>query len=244
MISIKSLTVAYDAHVALANVFLELPAGRLYGVLGPNGAGKSTLFKSILGLVQPTAGEVTIDGYPVATQQKRMAYIPQRGDVDWQFPATVLDVALMGRYPHRSPWQRITQEDRDLAMQALEDMGIGPLKNRQIGELSGGQQQRVFIARALAQQADLLFFDEPFVGVDISTEEKIMDILHRLRNEGRTLLVVHHDLAKVKEYFDHVILVNQRIIAFGPTEHVFTEENISRAYGGTLNILQRANRSS
>lgn len=238
MLTIKGLSIAYDRRPVLANLFLDVQPGKLYGVLGPNGAGKSTLFKVLLGLVQPDAGLLEMDGKPLEQSRRRMVYVPQRGDIDWQFPATVFDVTLMGRYPHRRPLQRLTAEDRSIALKALEDMGILHLRDRQIGELSGGQQQRVFIARALCQQGDMLFFDEPFVGVDVTTEEKIMQILKRLRDEGKTVLVVHHDLSTVRQYFDNIILINQRLVACGETEATFTQENIAKTYGGLLTLLQ------
>ncbi len=239
MISIKGLSVSYDRKMALSNVFSEVKEGSLFGLLGPNGAGKSTLFKAILGLIPVNTGKILVDGKPIKEQRKRVVYVPQKGDIDWQFPATVMDVVLMGRYPHLKLLQRISAHDKDLAMEALRNMGIEHLKNRQIGELSGGQQQRVFLARAVCQEADILLLDEPFVGVDITTEEKIVEILKSLADQGKTLLVVHHDLSKVADYFDHVILLNQRIIAAGKTETTFTEENISKAYGGQLTILHR-----
>ena len=238
MLTIKGLSIAYDRRPVLANLFLDVQPGKLYGVLGPNGAGKSTLFKVLLGLVQPDAGILEMDGKPLEQSRRRMVYVPQRGDIDWQFPATVFDVTLMGRYPHRRPLQRLSAEDRSIALKALEDMGILHLRDRQIGELSGGQQQRVFIARALCQQGDMLFFDEPFVGVDVTTEEKIMQILKRLRDEGKTVLVVHHDLSTVRQYFDSIILINQRLVACGETETTFTQENIAKTYGGLLTLLQ------
>ncbi len=238
-ISIKGLSVSYDRKTVLTNVYMDMEAGKLYGVLGPNGAGKSTLFKAILGLISSNTGQVLINGEPVEEQRKKMVYIPQKGEIDWQFPATVMDVVLMGRYPFKGIFQRLSQEDKNIALQALEDMGIANLRSRQIGELSGGQQQRVFIARALCQQADIFLLDEPFVGVDITTEKKIIEILKQLTDKGKTILVIHHDLSKVKDYFDKVILLNQWLVAYGDTEVTFTEENINRAYRGQLSILHR-----
>ncbi len=238
-ISIKGLSVSYDKKIVLTNIFLELEPGNVYGVIGPNGAGKSTLFKAILGLIDLNAGQITVDGQPIAEQRKNIVYVPQRDDVDWTFPATVMDIVLMGRYPHKKLLQRLDKNDKEAALAALREVGIEHLKDRQIGELSGGQQQRVFIARALCQGAGVLMLDEPFVGVDITTEEKIIGILRRLANEGRLLLVVHHDLSSVRSYFDKVILINQRLIASGDTDATFTEENIGKAYGGQLPILQK-----
>ena len=210
-----------------------------YGVIGPNGAGKSTLFKSILGLIDINSGRVEINGLPIEEQRKKVVYIPQRSEVDWQFPATVMDVVLMGRYPYKGILQRLNNEDRRIATESLEAMGIPHLRKRQIGELSGGQQQRVFLARAMCQQADIFLFDEPFVGVDITTEEKIIQILKDLAEQGKTLLVIHHDLSKVQEYFDQVVMLNQRLVVAGPTETTFMAENIKKAYSGQLSILHK-----
>jgi ABC-type Mn2+/Zn2+ transport system ATPase subunit len=239
MISIKGLSVSYDRKVVLSNVYLEIAAGSLCGILGPNGAGKSTLFKAILGLTPTNSGKILIDGKAIEKCRKEVVYVPQKGEIDWQFPATVLDVVLMGRYPHLKLFQRLSAQDKEMAMQALKDMGIEHLAKRQIGELSGGQQQRVFLARAICQEADVFLLDEPFVGVDITTEEKIVEILKSLAAQGKTMLVVHHDLSKVEDYFDTVILLNQRIIASGETRLTFTDENINKAYGGQLTILHR-----
>ena len=238
-IRISGLSVSYERKRVLTTIFADIEEGCVVGVVGPNGAGKSTLFKSILGLIDINAGKIEIYGKPIDDHRKRIAYVPQRDDVDWTFPATVMDIVLMGRYPFKSIWQRLNAEDMALAMQALADLGITELKDRQIGALSGGQQQRVFLARALCQQADIFLLDEPFVGVDITTEEKIISILKELAGQGKTMLVVHHDLSSVAQYFDKVLLLNQRLIAFGDTETTFTEENISKAYGPQLDILHK-----
>lgn len=238
-ITVKGLSVSYDRKRVLTNIFLDIEAGHLYGVVGPNGAGKSTLFKAMLGLIETNAGSVSINGKPVENSRKEVVYVPQKSEVDWTFPATVLDIVLMGRYPHKKILQRMDQHDRDLAHAALVELGIESLRDRQIGELSGGQQQRVFLARALCQEANILFLDEPFVGVDITTEEKIIAVLKRLATEGKTLLVVHHDLSTVPDYFDQVIFINQRLVTYGDTELVFTQENIAKTYGGQLPILHR-----
>lgn len=238
-ISVKGLSVSYERKMVLSNIYLDLEAGKICGVVGPNGAGKSTLFKAMLGLININTGSVLFNGENIKKQRKKVVYVPQKNDVDWQFPATVFDIVMMGRYPHKKAFQRMNNEDRTIAMNALNEVGIEELKDRQIGELSGGQQQRVFLARALCQEADVFFLDEPFVGVDITTEEKIIQILKRLANEGKTLLVVHHDLSTVNNYFDKVILLNQRLVAYGDTETTFTEENIAKAYGGQLTILHK-----
>ena len=239
MISIKGLSVSYDRKLVLTNIYLDLVPGNIYGVIGPNGAGKSTLFKAILGLIDISSGKVQIKGQSIEKVRKSVVYVPQKDGVDWQFPATVLDIVLMGRYPFKKIFDRLDKHDKGAAMEALRDVGIEHLKDRQIGELSGGQQQRVFLARALCQEADVLLLDEPFVGVDITTEERIIEILKRLASEGKTLLVVHHDLSSVREYFDKVILLNQRLIVFGDTETVFTEENIAKAYRSQSTILHK-----
>lgn len=238
-ISVKGISVSYDKKRVLTNIFLDIEEGNIYGVIGPNGAGKSTLFKAILGLIEPDAGEVKVLGKDISKVRKKVVYVPQRDDVDWQFPATVYDIVMMGRYPHKKIFASINQKDKEIVNQALKDMGIDHLKERQIGELSGGQQQRVFIARALCQEADIFFLDEPFVGVDMTTEERIIIMLKKLAAEGKTLLVVHHDLSSAPEYFNKIILLNQRLIAYGDTKGVFTEENIRKAYGPQLTILHK-----
>lgn len=240
-ISVKGLSVSYDRKRVLTNIHLEVAYGNVYGVIGPNGAGKSTLFKSILSMVDINTGYIEVLGKDISDVRKKIAYVPQRDEVDWDFPATVEDIVLMGRYPHKKIFQRINAQDRKMAKEALADLGIEDLYNRQIGQLSGGQQQRVFIARALCQDAEVFFLDEPFVGVDMLTEEKIITILHKLADQGKTLLVVHHDLSSVEQYFDKVILLNQRLIAAGDTDTTFTQENISKAYGGQLTILHQTN---
>lgn len=238
-IEIKGLSVSYERKRALTNVYLKVIPGSIYGVIGPNGAGKSTLFKAILGLVEPNSGSVQIFGEEIDTQRKKIAYVPQKNDVDWSFPATVYDIVIMGRYPYKKVFSRMNEEDHRIAIDALKEVGIQHLKDRQIGELSGGQQQRVFLARALCQQSEIFLLDEPFVGVDITTEEKTIAILKKLANTGKTLLVVHHDLSTVNAYFDKIILLNQRLIAAGDTATTFTEENIAKTYGGQLTILHK-----
>ncbi|MFK8164300.1 MAG: metal ABC transporter ATP-binding protein [Lewinella sp.] len=241
-ITVSDLSVAYDRKRVLSNIFLEIEEGHRYGILGPNGSGKSTLLKAILGLIEDYTGSVEVLGQEVQKVRRQVVYVPQRSEIDFTFPATVRDVVLMGRYPHKKVFQRLNKEDHRLADAALEELDIADLQNRQIGELSGGQQQRTFLARAMAQQADILLLDEPFVGVDIPTEEKIIAVLRKLSEAGKTLLVVHHDLQAVPEYFDHVILLNQRLIAHGPTEEVFTPGVLKEAFGGQLALLQQAGR--
>jgi ABC-type Mn2+/Zn2+ transport system ATPase subunit len=238
-IEVKGLSISYGVKRILTNVYLNVSSGHVYGLIGPNGAGKSTLFKSILGLIDTNAGSIKVFGKDVDESRTRIAYVPQRDDIDWEFPATVKDIVLMGRYPHKKLLQRLNKEDLTIADDAMKELGILDLADRQIGQLSGGQQQRVFIARALCQQADLFFFDEPFVGVDITTEEKIISILKKLASQGKTLLVVHHDLTTVEEYFSRVIMINQRLICFGDTKEMFIKENIAKCYGPQLTMLHK-----
>ena len=238
-ISIRGLSVSYDLKRVLTNIYLDLAPGHLYGIIGPNGAGKSTLFKSILDLIDVNSGKVLIHGAPIEQMRRRVTYVPQRDDIDWTFPATVMDVVLIGRYPYRGILQRFTKTDHQIAADALDQLGIAHLRERQIGQLSGGQQQRVFLARALCQQADIVLLDEPFVGVDITTEQRIIQILKQLAAEGKTLLVVHHDLDSVREYFDRVIMLNQRLVAEGDTDTTFTEENLRATYTSQLDILHK-----
>ena len=238
-INVKGLSVNYGTKRVLTNIHLTIESGNVYGVIGPNGAGKSTLFKCILGLIDYNAGQIDFMGDDIDGVRKKIAYVPQKEGVDWSFPATVKDIVLMGRYPFKKIFQRMNKEDHAIADEAMELVGISKLSNRQIGRLSGGQQQRVFIARALCQQADIFFLDEPFVGVDILTEEKIISILKDLASKGKTILVVHHDLSTVETYFDKVILLNQRLIAYGDTSTEFNQENIAKTYGPQLTILHK-----
>ncbi|MEM9544735.1 MAG: zinc ABC transporter substrate-binding protein [Bacteroidota bacterium] len=239
IIDVRGVSVSYEKKRVLTNIFLKIEKGGLYGVVGPNGAGKSTLFKSILGLIDINSGEIRVMNSPIDEVRRKVSYVPQKDEVDWSFPATVMDVVLQGRYPYKELVENLNDEDYKIAQKALEELGIASLANRQIGQLSGGQQQRVFIARALCQDTDIIFLDEPFVGVDILTEEKIIQILKRLASEGKTLLVVHHDLSTVEDYFDKVILLNQRLIAYGETKDTFNQENMAKCYGPQLTILAK-----
>lgn len=239
VIDIKGLSVSYDRKRVLTNIHLKIMSHGLYGIMGPNGAGKSTLFKSILGLIEINAGKIEVLDKQIKEVQKKVVYVPQKSDVDWSFPATVFDIVLMGRYPHKSIFQRIDRQDRQIAENAINEMGIAALKDRQIGELSGGQQQRVFLARALCQGAEIFLLDEPFVGVDITTEEKIILKLQELAKAGKTILVIHHDLSTASKYFNRLIFINQRLVAFGNTEQVLTKENIANTYTGELPILHQ-----
>lgn len=238
-IEVDGLSVNYGNKRVLTNIHMDISPGHVYGVIGPNGAGKSTLFKSILGLIEYNSGSIKVFGKKIEDVRKRIAYVPQKDEIDWRFPATVKDIVLMGRYPFKSLFSRMNKDDLRIAEDAMNEMGIADLKDRQIGALSGGQQQRVFIARALTQQAELFFFDEPFVGIDITTENKIIEIMRKLANEGKTLLVVHHDLSTIEEYFDKIILLNQRLINYGDTSKVFNNENVAETYRSQLTILQQ-----
>ena len=238
-IEVADLTVAYHDKPVLWDIDMEVPPGVLMAIVGPNGAGKTTLIKSILGLVNPAAGSVKIRGRDYAEQRRLVGYVPQRGSVDWDFPTTVLDVVMMGRYGELGWVRRPGRKERALALGAIDKVGLGKLADRQISQLSGGQQQRVFLARALVQDADVYLMDEPFQGVDATTERAIVTLLQDLRAAGRTVVVVHHDLQTVTEYFDWVTLLNIRRIASGPVSEVFTDENLRLAYGGRVAFLGR-----
>lgn len=236
-VSVENMTIAYHKKPVLREVSFQAPEGKLIGIVGPNGAGKSTLIKGTLGLVPLASGSVDIYGKPYLSQRKLVGYVPQRESVDWDFPTNALDVVMMGRYGHVGMFKWLRASDKEIAMSCLEKVGMADFAHRQISQLSGGQQQRVFLARALAQDAKIYFMDEPFVGVDAATEKAIIALLNELKSQGKTVLVVHHDLQTVKEYFDWVLLINLRKIAFGPTEEVFTFDNLQKTYGGRLQNL-------
>ena len=239
-VEVHDMTVAYHRKPVLWDIDLLVPQGQLVGIVGPNGAGKSTLIKAILGLVPLASGKVEIFGKPYVQQRHLVGYVPQRETVDWDFPVTALDVVMMGTYGRLGWFRRPGAAERRLAMDCLEQVSMANYAQRQIRQLSGGQQQRVFLARALAQDAQIYFMDEPFAGVDATTEEAIVALLQRLREGGKTVLVVHHELQTVREYFDFLILLNLRLVAAGPTETTFTKENLQRTYGGRLTILDEA----
>nr|WP_314386051.1 metal ABC transporter ATP-binding protein [uncultured Fusobacterium sp.] len=222
-IEIRKLTVAYGENIALENLNLDVEAGSLMALVGPNGAGKSTLIKTILKFLKQITGEIKING-------KTLAYVPQRNSVDWDFPTTLFDVVEMGCYGRVGLFKRVSKEEKQKVLKAIEQVGILDFKDRQISELSGGQQQRAFIARALVQEADIYLMDEPFQGVDSTTEKSIVDILKKLKSEGKTLIVVHHDLQTVPTYFETVTFINKSVIASGKIKEVFTQENIDMAY--------------
>lgn len=238
-VDVADLTVAYRAQPVLWDVDLEVPEGVLMAIVGPNGAGKTTLIKAVLGLVPVAAGRVLVHGAPYTQQRKRVAYVPQRGSVDWDFPTSVLDVVTMGTYGRLGWLRRPGAAEKAHALEALGQVGMADFAGRQIAQLSGGQQQRVFLARALVQDADLYFMDEPFAGVDATTERAIIGLLQTLRAEGKTVLVVHHDLQTVPEYFDWVLLLNVRRVAAGPVAEVFTDDNLRRTYGGRVPFAVR-----
>lgn len=238
-LSIQNMTVAYHKKPVLEQVSLTIPEGKLVGIIGPNGAGKSTLIKAALGLIPSLSGEVKIYGKPYKEQRKLVGYVPQRESVDWDFPTNALNVVTMGRYGHLGWFRRPGNKEKQIAMSCLEKVGMADFAERQISQLSGGQQQRIFLARALAQDASLYFMDEPFVGVDAATEKAIITLLGELKKQGKTVLVVHHDLSTVQEYFDWVILLNVGIIDIGPTSEVFTKDKLQQTYGGKLAIWDR-----
>ncbi len=237
---VNDLTVAYHRKPVLWDIELNLPEGRLIAVVGPNGAGKSTFIKAVLGLVPKASGAVTIYGKSYEAQRHLVGYVPQRESVDWDFPVNALDVVAMGLY-RKIGWLRpVGKRDRQIALEALDKVGMANFADRQISQLSGGQQQRVFLARALAQDARIYFMDEPFAGVDVATERAIIALLKELKAAGKTCVVVHHDLQTVPTYFDHVVLLNMRLVAAGPVETVFNEENLKKTYGGRLTLLSKA----
>jgi len=238
-LSIHDMTVAYQRRPVIWDIDYDAPAGKLTAIVGPNGAGKSTLLKATLDLIPKVAGVVTFFNEPYATLRQRVAYVPQRTSVDWDFPVSALDVAAMGLYGRIGWFKRVSRKHREQALAALDRVGMADYAKRQIRQLSGGQQQRVFLARALAQEAELYLMDEPFAGVDAATERAIVGVLHGLREEGKTALVVHHDLQTVAEYFDDVLLLNMRLVASGPVEVAFTPENLKRTYGGKLALLEQ-----
>lgn len=238
-IQVTDLTVAYQEQPVLWDIDLDVPPGVLLSIVGPNGAGKTTLIKAILGLVRPAAGNVLIYDKPYEAQRRIVGYVPQRGTVDWDFPTNVLDVVMMGRYGALGWMRRPGKQERELAMQALEKVGMEAYTTRQISQLSGGQQQRVFLARALVQDATVYLMDEPFQGVDATTERAIVTLLQELRGKGKTVVVVHHDLQTVTDYFDWVMLLNIRRIASGPVDETFTSENLRTTYGGRVAFITK-----
>lgn len=237
VLEIHDLTVSYGRKPVLWDIDLTLPQGALVGIIGPNGAGKSTLIKSIMGLIPSSSGYVKLFGQNLDKIRQKVSYVPQRGSIEWDFPISVLDVVLMGRYGKLGLFKRTRKADKAIALDCLKDVGMEAFAHRQISQLSGGQQQRVFLARALAQEADIYFMDEPFAGVDAATEKAIMLLLKKIKNSGKTVIVVHHDLQSASEYFDWAILLNMHLVASGPIQEVFTSELLQKAYGGKLTLL-------
>lgn len=237
MIEIRNLNVDYFGNPALENVNMDIPFGYAVGIIGPNGAGKSTFIKSLLEVIKKRTGTVMVEGRDISEYKRKIAYVPQKNDIDLSFPITVKDTVLTGTYPNLRLFQRPGKKERERVDQCMAMVDISDLANKQISNLSGGQLQRVFIARALAQQADVFFLDEPFVGIDLVSEKIIVELLKKLREEGKTILIVHHDLHEVEEYFDKVIILNKKLIAFGDVKDTFTPENILRAYGASLGNL-------
>ncbi|MCB0318443.1 MAG: metal ABC transporter ATP-binding protein [Bdellovibrionales bacterium] len=236
-LSVHAMTIAYHQKPVLWDIEYEAPEKSLVAVVGPNGAGKTTFIKACLGLVPSASGRVEFWGENYAAARKRIAYLPQRESVDWDFPISALNVVVMGRY-HLIGWlKRVSKRHKEAALEYLRIVGMADYADRQINQLSGGQQQRVFLARALAQEADLYFMDEPFAGVDAATQIAIFEVLTSLKNEGKTVICVHHDLVTVPDYFDHALLINTRVIGAGETKQVFTEENLKKTYGGRLVLL-------
>lgn len=242
-LSVHAMTVAYRQKPVLWDVDYDAPAGNLIAVVGPNGAGKTTFIKACLGLVPRASGRVEFWGQRYGEVRRRIGYVPQRESVDWDFPVSALEVVCMGRYGLIGWCRPVTREHREKSLECLRQVGMADFAARQINQLSGGQQQRVFLARALAQEAELYFMDEPFAGVDAATEKAIVEILRRLREDGRTVICVHHDLVTVPEYFDHVLLVNTRIVSAGPVREVFNEANLRRTFGGRLTLLDQVSQN-
>lgn len=233
-ITVENLQVNYHQQVALESVSVELPAGKITGIIGPNGSGKTTFLKAVLGIVTPVTGSVRFFGETLDKVRQQVAYVPQRESVDWDFPISVYDVVSMGRLNPKKWWQRVGSEDLRIIQDALAQVNLTELQHRQIGQLSGGQQQRVFLARALAQQASLIVMDEPFVGVDVASQDAILKVLQTLRDAGKSIVIVHHDLSTVATYFDYVVLLNNKLVAAGDTKELLKPETLAKAYGHSL----------
>ena len=233
-ITVKNLRVSYHQQLALDTVSVIIPSGKITGIIGPNGSGKTTFLKAILGLVPAQQGTVLFLGKPLAGIRDKIAYVPQRESVDWDFPASVRDIVSMGRLNPKKWWQKISASDKVVIDSAIEQVALTELQHRQIGQLSGGQQQRVFLARALAQEASVILMDEPFVGVDMTSQESILNVLRELRDNGKSIVIIHHDLSTVEKYFDYVLLMNNRLVKDGVTSEVLQPEILAEAYGTSL----------
>ncbi|MDG1757373.1 MAG: metal ABC transporter ATP-binding protein [Bacteroidia bacterium] len=239
IIEAHNLTVLYGRKPAIWNIDFKLPEGQVIGIMGPNGSGKSTLLKSIMGVVTPTTGYTKVYDQELNQVRHKVSYVPQRQEIDWDFPASVWDIVSMGRFHVRGLFKRLTSEDNDIIQESLEKVNMLGFAKRQISQLSGGQQQRVFLARAIAQQGELFLMDEPFAGVDIATEEMIVDLLKEMKGQGKTLVIVHHDLHTAQSYFDHLVLMNTRLVACGETSDVFTDQILTDTYGGKLTTISK-----
>ena len=239
IIEAHNLTVLYGRKPAIWNVDFKLPECQVIGIMGPNGSGKSTLLKSIMGVVTPTTGYTKVYDQDLNQVRHKVSYVPQRQEIDWDFPASVWDIVSMGRFHVRGLFKRLTSEDNDIIQESLEKVNMLGFAKRQISQLSGGQQQRVFLARAIAQQGELFLMDEPFAGVDIATEEMIVDLLKEMKDQGKTLVIVHHDLHTAQSYFDHLVLMNTRLVACGKTSDVFTDQILTDTYGGKLTTIAK-----
>ncbi len=239
IIEAHNLTVLYGRKPALWNIDFVLPEKQVIGIMGPNGSGKSTLLKSIMGVVEPTSGFTKIYDQELDNVRHKVSYVPQRQEIDWDFPASVWDIVSMGRFQNKGLFKKLTSEDKDIIADSLDKVNMLGFSKRQISQLSGGQQQRVFLARAIAQQGELFLMDEPFAGVDIATEEMIVELLKNMKNEGKTLVIVHHDLHTAQSYFDHLVLLNTRLIATGSVKDVFTDQILTDTYGGRLTTISK-----
>ncbi len=235
-IQVDGLSVSYYGNQILSDVSLTMGKGKLIGIIGPNGAGKSTLMKAVLGLIPKDKGQIKVEGQPIQTMRKKIAYVPQRATIDWDFPITVLDTVVLGTYPQLGLFKRPGKAEKEWAYHCLEKVGMEDYSTHQIGELSGGQQQRIFLARALAQKAEYFFLDEPFVGIDVTSESLIISILKELRDQGKTAFVVHHDLSKVKDYFDDLIIINREIVGVGAVEDVMVPETMKKAFRSQFSL--------
>lgn len=238
-IDVKNMSVSYYGNEVVRNISFSFDTGKLIGIIGPNGAGKSTLMKAMLDLIPKDSGEISICNQSVKALRKKIAYVPQRSNIDWDFPITVRDTVLLGTYPNLKVFRRPGKSEKNWAYQCLEKVGMHQFSKRQIAELSGGQQQRVFLARALAQKADFFFLDEPFVGIDVASEKTIIHILKKLRDEGSTVFVVHHDLSKVEAYFDDLILLNKELIESGSVQEVLQPESMAKAYNMDFSFFNK-----
>jgi manganese/zinc/iron transport system ATP- binding protein len=243
-LEVQGLSVHYGASPVLWDLSLSIPKGHLVGIMGPNGAGKTTFIRAILDLIHKSTGSVHLLGHRLNAVRRKIAYVPQRTQVDWNFPMTVYDLVLMGCYPKRGLFGRFLKEDYDAVAASLQLLGLTKLKTCQIGQLSGGQQQRVFLARSIVQKAELYFLDEPFSGIDIVSEQILMDVLREIQNEGKTVFIVHHDLVTAEKYFDWAVLLNTALIANGPMSKVFTAENLRLAYGSNITLIEDLLRTS